>query len=149
VVVSYNKHYEVSHLVSPVFTGHGEVFTYLDSSLKLTKAPRQQVQRRFVLFGLGGSGKTQICLRYAQMHRERYLGYSVLSTVTIFLRRRLGIGAFSGSTRAPSTVFSVASHKSPSYYKSMKTSMTSKECLPTHYSRGFLCSTTRMIRTCL
>ena len=32
----------------------------------------QKMQKRYVLHGLGGSGKTQICLKFAQDHRERY-----------------------------------------------------------------------------
>ncbi len=72
LLVSYNQHFEVSHLLSPVFTGQEEVSQCLESSLTLAQLPRQPVQRRFVLWGLGGSGKTQICLKYAQVHRKRY-----------------------------------------------------------------------------
>ena len=31
----------------------------------------QKTQKRFVLYGLGGSGKTQICLDFAEKHQER------------------------------------------------------------------------------
>jgi hypothetical protein len=30
-------------------------------------------QTRFVLHGLGGSGKTQLCLKFAKEHREKYV----------------------------------------------------------------------------
>jgi hypothetical protein len=72
LLVLYNQHFEISHFLSPVFTGQEEVSQCLESSLALAKLPRQPVQRRFALWGLGGSGKTQICLKYAQVHRERY-----------------------------------------------------------------------------
>jgi hypothetical protein len=47
-----------------VFTGQDEVDRCLASSLALTKLPRQTVQQRFVLWGLMGASKTQICLKY-------------------------------------------------------------------------------------
>jgi hypothetical protein len=31
-----------------------------------------KMQRRFVLYGLGGSGKTQVSLKFAQDNRDRY-----------------------------------------------------------------------------
>jgi primosomal protein N' len=68
-----NEHFEVPDLLSSVFTGQEDVSRRLDSSLALANRPSQPVQRRFVLFGVGGSGKTQICLKYAQAHRERYV----------------------------------------------------------------------------
>lgn len=68
-----NIHFEVPHLLSPVFTEQEEICQSLDSSLVLARPSRVPVQRRFVLYGLGGSGKTQICIRYAQVHREKYV----------------------------------------------------------------------------
>lgn len=38
--------------------------------------PAREPQQRFVLYGLGGSGKTQMALKFASDHRERY-GYFV------------------------------------------------------------------------
>lgn len=75
-VESYNKHFEVPHLLSPVFTGQDEICRSLDSSLALSPPSRESMQRRFVLYGLGGSGKTQICVRYAQVHREQYVHHT-------------------------------------------------------------------------
>jgi hypothetical protein len=68
-----NKLYEIPHNVSSVFTGREDILQRLSESCL---PPRTQdnlgVQRRFVLYGLGGSGKTQVCLKFAQDHRERY-----------------------------------------------------------------------------
>ncbi len=69
----YNKHFEVPHLLSPAVTGHDKICQCMDSSLNLARQPGVSVQRRFVLYGLGGSGKMQVCVRYAQVHRERYV----------------------------------------------------------------------------
>jgi Cdc6-like AAA superfamily ATPase len=75
-LVSYNKHFEVPLLLSTVFTGRGEDLQRLTTAFAAGLASLDHHQRRFVLFGLGGSGKTQICLKYVQEHRERYGRYS-------------------------------------------------------------------------
>ncbi|KAH8693883.1 hypothetical protein BGW36DRAFT_463515 [Talaromyces proteolyticus] len=72
--VTYNIHFEVPHLLSPVFTGRDEEVELLTTSFGTGQSPQNCNQRRFVLFGLGGSGKTQICLKYVQKERERYWG---------------------------------------------------------------------------
>jgi hypothetical protein len=73
ILSSYNKYFEVPHSLSPVFTGRDKDLQRLATSLAARKPSEEQDQRRFVLFGLGGSGKTQICLNYLQKHRERYV----------------------------------------------------------------------------
>ncbi|KAI9887902.1 MAG: hypothetical protein M1823_000290 [Watsoniomyces obsoletus] len=80
---AYNEHFEVPHLLSPAFTGHDEICQCMDSSLDLTRQPAVPVQRRFVLYGLGGSGKTQLCVRYAQVNRERYWAVFWIDASTI------------------------------------------------------------------
>jgi signal recognition particle GTPase len=66
-----NKHFEVAPHLSPVFTGQGHIGKRLETAFTPSeyKCP---FQRRFVLFGMGGAGKTQICLRYANNYQERY-----------------------------------------------------------------------------
>lgn len=76
ILVSYNTHFEVSHLLSPVFTGRDEELQCLTISFAKGPSSEKRHQRRFVLFGLGGSGKTQICLKYVQDQRERYMKFS-------------------------------------------------------------------------
>lgn len=69
----YNKHYEVPHNVSSVFTGREDICQQLTKScLPSRPVDNAPNQKRFVLYGLGGSGKTQVCLKFAQTHRERY-----------------------------------------------------------------------------
>ncbi|KAK5188783.1 hypothetical protein LTR47_011279 [Exophiala xenobiotica] len=72
--VSYNTHFEVSHLLGPLFTGRGQDLQRLTTSLAIGPSSPRRHQRRYVLFGLGESGKTQICLKYAQAQQERYWG---------------------------------------------------------------------------
>jgi hypothetical protein len=70
-----NKYYLVSHSVSAVFTRRKDVCTqHQESCLESCLAAGAiKMQRRFVLYGLGGSGKTQVSLNFAQDNRERYL----------------------------------------------------------------------------
>ncbi|KAK5215128.1 hypothetical protein LTR96_011450 [Exophiala xenobiotica] len=80
--VSNNKYFELPHLLSPVFTGRDEDLKCLTTSFAARPRLPRQHQGRFVLFGLGGSGKTQICLKYVQDQRERYWGIFWVDTST-------------------------------------------------------------------
>lgn len=74
-----NKYYEVPHSLSSVFTGRDSMCRKLsESCLPSQKEDVSSVQKRFVLCGLGGSGKTQICLKFAQDHRDKYVRVSLL-----------------------------------------------------------------------
>ncbi len=67
-----NTHYNVPFHVSPDFTGRDDILRRMDKLCLPNGPPHVQlVQMRFVLYGLGGSGKTQVCLKFAQDHRER------------------------------------------------------------------------------
>ena len=58
---------------SPAFTGREEVCELLHARCLLPgKLHTQRQQKRFVIHGLGGSGKTQVCLKFAQDHREEW-----------------------------------------------------------------------------
>ena len=70
----YNKYYELPFDVSPEFIGGHEVCRNLrDSCLPSGNSTAQISQRIFTLYGLGGSGKTQMALKFASDHRERYI----------------------------------------------------------------------------
>ena len=64
-----NEFYVVPHAASEHFTGRSEIREQLNDSLLSYRAAK--AQQRFVLFGLGGSGKTQICLKFAEDNRDR------------------------------------------------------------------------------
>jgi tetratricopeptide (TPR) repeat protein len=72
VLVPRNEHFEVPQHVSPVFTGQAQIGQRLETVFAPSSHERSE-QRRFVLFGMGGSGKTQICLQYVYTHRDRYI----------------------------------------------------------------------------
>ena len=67
-----NKHYFVPRCSCNYFTGRK---VYSDMLKNKFSSSRRYSQRRenkiFVVYGLGGSGKTQFCLRYAEEYRYR------------------------------------------------------------------------------
>jgi hypothetical protein len=64
-----NEFYVVPHAASEHFTGRNEIRERLSGALLSCRTSK--TQQRFVLYGLGGSGKTQICLKFAEDNRER------------------------------------------------------------------------------
>lgn len=69
---SYNKYYQVPYNVSGVCTGRDDVFQKLRKGCLPPKPKDRSTEpKRFVLYGLGGSGKTQACLKFAQDYRDR------------------------------------------------------------------------------
>ena len=67
-----NKHFHIPQAVSSIFTGREDVSRTVQDSLfaqESTQSFRQQ--RRFIIHGIGGSGKSQFCSKFAQDHRER------------------------------------------------------------------------------
>lgn len=75
----HNKHFEVPYTVSSVFTGRENVCQRLSEACLPSNAREgHRIQKRFVLHGLGGSGKTQICLKFAQDHRERQVAMKLI-----------------------------------------------------------------------
>ena len=68
-----NKYFELPFDVSPYFTGGDDLCCELRESCLPSENPCPRVpQTRFVLYGLGGSGKTQMALKFASDHREKY-----------------------------------------------------------------------------
>ena len=69
--VSSNHHFDVPQSVSSIFTGRDAQLSELHRILISTRGkPRDQYQRRFVVHGLGGSGKTQFCCKFAEANRD-------------------------------------------------------------------------------
>lgn len=66
-----NEHYLVPHIVSQYFTGRNDIREQMRESLVEDLYSEKLAHQMFVLYGLGGSGKTQISLKFAQEHRER------------------------------------------------------------------------------
>jgi hypothetical protein len=68
-----NKHFKIPQPVSAKLTGREEMAQLVEKVLFPYKDTVQfRQQRRFVIYGVGGSGKTQFCCKFAQDHREKY-----------------------------------------------------------------------------
>lgn len=67
-----NRHFDVPQSVSSIFTGRED---QLDELVRIfipeRRIVRDQFQRRFIIHGLGGSGKTQFCCKFAEVNRDR------------------------------------------------------------------------------
>ena len=69
-----NKYYDVPHGVSPLFTGREELSQRLqDACFPVESHENVKQEKIFVVHGLGGSGKTQLCLKFAQDNREKFV----------------------------------------------------------------------------
>jgi hypothetical protein len=69
-----NQYFDIPQSVSSMFTGReallsnlGNLFDH-EPSATIASLP---YQKRFVIYGLGGSGKTQFCCKFAQDNRHR------------------------------------------------------------------------------
>jgi len=70
-LASPNLYFEVPQSACSIFTGRRSELDKIEDSL-LSPMPWDQprVQKRFVIFGLGGSGKTEVCRKFAQEKRH-------------------------------------------------------------------------------
>ena len=74
-----NKHFDTPKPVDPFYTGRVEQAEQLKSwllpkaSQSQDKAPEKihEKQKRFVVYGVGGSGKTQFCCKFAEDNRDQ------------------------------------------------------------------------------
>ncbi|KAL8775872.1 MAG: hypothetical protein Q9194_003555 [Teloschistes cf. exilis] len=74
--VSLNEHFYIPRAVSSMFTGKADLLNDLRHCLfdSSTEMQKQHVQKRFIIYGLGGSGKTEFCCKFAQDNRQSFWG---------------------------------------------------------------------------
>lgn len=66
-----NVHWSIPRPLNPLFTGRTQVVEQIKGALSPTpESMCRDQQRRFVLTGLGGQGKSEICLKVADLLRE-------------------------------------------------------------------------------
>ena len=56
---------------SPLFTGRRDILDILESYFEARGTGRHH-RREFLLHGLGGAGKTQLMLKFAEINQSRY-----------------------------------------------------------------------------
>lgn len=66
-----NRHFDIPQGVSSIFTGREDVSQRVEDSFFASNVYSSRQQRRYIVHGIGGSGKTQFCCKFAQDHRER------------------------------------------------------------------------------
>ena len=67
-----NEFFDIPQSVSSIYTGRDSLLHELgDILIQPPGGLPQQQQRRFVIHGLGGSGKTQFCCKFAEDNRDR------------------------------------------------------------------------------
>ncbi|UNI16617.1 hypothetical protein JDV02_003040 [Purpureocillium takamizusanense] len=74
-LIRFNEHFDIPQNVSSYYTGRQGHLNELKSILGIEELHQHQThQKRFVISGLGGSGKTQFCCKFAQDNRENFWG---------------------------------------------------------------------------
>ena len=63
----------VPRAINNLFTGRTKLIRQVQESLRNNQAIDSSKQRRFVITGLGGQGKSEICLKVASLMREEYV----------------------------------------------------------------------------
>ncbi|KAK9442360.1 tetratricopeptide repeat domain-containing protein [Metarhizium brunneum] len=69
-----NEYFETPQSVTSLFTGREDLLDDLSRTFIQSGNPRAEAQRRFVVYGLGGAGKTQFCCKFAEENRDRFWG---------------------------------------------------------------------------
>lgn len=72
--LSLNRHFDLPHAVSSIFTGRGKLLKDLKETFDTSKLDDNRIQKRFVIYGLSGSGKTEFCCKFAQDNRQCFWG---------------------------------------------------------------------------
>jgi hypothetical protein len=78
-VVVRNEYFYVPRIASSIFTGRADVSERVRQKFFATHRQKDGSQHKiFVLYGLGGSGKSQFCLKFAQDNRDQYVRSNAL-----------------------------------------------------------------------
>ena len=71
-LASLNEHFYTPQTVSSIFTGRIAELNALRKHTQASTSPNQfHPQKRFVIVGLPGSGKTQFCCKFASDNKHR------------------------------------------------------------------------------
>jgi hypothetical protein len=92
-----NVHWSVHRPTNNLFTGRGELLLRIQKALHCDQTSSRSKQKRFVITGLGGQGKSEICLQVANQMQEEYVSLvpSILSGLSQLII--IGSGGYSGS----------------------------------------------------
>jgi signal recognition particle GTPase len=80
--VKKNKHFSIPKAVESHYLGREEELKALEKAFWSQDQVQSHQQKRYVVYGVGGSGKTQFCGKYAQEFRDRHVTPIVQEMVT-------------------------------------------------------------------
>ncbi|OKL56474.1 hypothetical protein UA08_08099 [Talaromyces atroroseus] len=68
-----NKYFFPPHDTNPKFVGRQDILSMIQKTLFSSESiPSERRQRRFVVFGMGGCGKTELSSKFAEDNKDRY-----------------------------------------------------------------------------
>lgn len=68
----------VPRTASSLYTGRGELGEHLAQLFSFDPLTLPKRQRIFVIIGLGGIGKSEVCLKFAEDHQDKYVKSNIL-----------------------------------------------------------------------
>jgi hypothetical protein len=68
-----NVHWMVPRAINSLFTGRSDILSRIQRALQSESMSVAQFQRRFVITGLGGQGKSEVCLQVASLMKQKYV----------------------------------------------------------------------------
>jgi len=72
----------VPRTVNDLFTGRGELLPRIQEAIQYSTSSSNK-QKRFVITGLGGQGKSEICLQVANQMRDQFVFTSLTLIVLV------------------------------------------------------------------
>ncbi|KAM0130833.1 hypothetical protein ACHAO1_007614 [Botrytis cinerea] len=69
-----NVHWMVPRTINPLFTGRNELLHRIQEAIHYDSTSDLNKQKRFVITGLGGQGKSELCLQIANQMRKEFWG---------------------------------------------------------------------------
>ena len=68
----------VPRAASRLYTGRQELGKRLAHMLLFDPSAPPIQQRTFAIIGVGGTGKSEVCLKFAEDHRDEYVEFNIL-----------------------------------------------------------------------
>jgi phage/plasmid-associated DNA primase len=75
VKLSSNVHWLVPKIINSLFTGRSDLVNRIQNALCPHGSTHSTRQKRFVITGMGGQGKSEVAIQVASMMREEYAAW--------------------------------------------------------------------------
>lgn len=75
----------VPRAASRLYTGRQELGERLAQVLSFDSSSPPIQQRTFAIIGLGGTGKSEVCLKFAEDHRDKYVEFHFLLDMPLII----------------------------------------------------------------